>query len=61
VAATYAVRAAVEGSRLVARVLFKAPRGRVGDALIGRPLALRDLVMMRKQLLTLKGLAERRA
>jgi len=58
VAVTYAIRPRAEGSRLHARVLFKAPGGRLGDALVGRPLALGDLVMMRKQLRTLKELAE---
>ena len=38
--------------------VFKAPGGRLGDALVGRVLALGDVVMMRKQLLTLKELAE---
>jgi hypothetical protein len=61
VAVTYAVRARADRCRLVARVLFQAPGGRLGDALVGRPLALGDLVMMRKQLLTLKALAEGRA
>ena len=58
VAVTYAVRPRGDDSRLLARVLFKAPGGRLGDALLGRTLALGDLVMMRKQLLTLKELAE---
>jgi len=58
VAVTYAVRAYADHSRLVARVAFKAPGGRLGDALVGRALALGDLIMMRKQLLTLKELAE---
>lgn len=52
VAVTYAVRPEGAGSRLHARVWFAGPR------LFGRILALGDLVMMRKQLLTLKSLAE---
>lgn len=55
VAVTYAVRAAGAGSRLHARVMFGGPRP------LARALALGDLVMMRKQLLTLKSLAERDA
>jgi hypothetical protein len=58
IAVTYAVRARADRARLVARVVFKAPGGRLGDALVGRPLVLGDLVMMRKQLLTLKERAE---
>jgi hypothetical protein len=58
VAVTYAVRPDGRGSRLLARVLFRAPGGRLGDSLLGCPLAIGDLVMMRKQLLTLKALAE---
>jgi hypothetical protein len=61
VAVTYAVFPEGGLTRLVARVLFGAPGGRVGAALAGNALALGDLVMMRKQLLTLKGLAERDA
>ena len=53
VAVTYAVRAEASGARLHVRVLFE------GSPLVGRLLALGDLVMMRKQLLTLKSLAER--
>lgn len=52
VAVTYAVRPDGGGSRLHARVRFAGPR------LLARLLALGDLVMMRKQLLTLKSLAE---
>ena len=59
VAVTYRVRSSGGPTRLVARVLFDPPGGRLGRALIGQPLALGDLVMMRKQLLTLKALSER--
>jgi hypothetical protein len=55
VAVTYAVRPEGAGARLHARVLFAGPR------LVGRLLTLGDLVMMRKQLLTLKSLAEQEA
>ncbi|MGV9797755.1 hypothetical protein ACWDTP_06820 [Mycobacterium sp. NPDC003449] len=55
VTVTYAVRAAGRGTRLHARVLFGGPRP------VGLALALGDLVMMRKQLLTLRKLAEREA
>lgn len=55
VAVTYAVRAEGAGSRLHVRVLFS------GSRVLGRALALGDLVMMRKQLLTLRALAEREA
>ena len=61
VAVTYAVRTRADRTRLVARVVFKAPGGRLGDQLVGPPLALGDLMMMRKQLLTLKELAEQPA
>jgi hypothetical protein len=55
VAVTYAVRPEGAGSRLHVRVLFGGPW------LLARVLALGDLVMMRKQLLTLKSLAEHEA
>ena len=55
VAVTYAVRSRGDGSRLHVRVLFEAPW------LVGRIAALGDAVMMRKQLLTLKSLAEQEA
>lgn len=55
VAVTYAVRPDVAGSRLHARVRFAGP------AWLVWPLAAGDFVMMRKQLLTLKELAEREA
>jgi hypothetical protein len=59
VAVTYAVRPAGVGARLIVRVLFAAPGPRLLSALTGCGLTLGDLVMMRKQLLTLKELAER--
>jgi hypothetical protein len=52
VAVTYAVTPNGLASRLHVRVLFE------GAPLVGRLLALGDLVMMRKQLLTLKALAQ---
>ena len=52
VAVTYAVRPDGSGSRLHARVLFDLPW------FVARVLAAGDWVMMRKQLLTLKALAE---
>ena len=55
VAVTYAVRPDQGGTRLHVRVLFEAPW------FVGRLAAAGDLVMMRKQLLTLKSLAEREA
>lgn len=53
VAVTYLVRPEGAGTRLQARVLF------AGTRLIGRVLARGDWMMMRKQLRTLKSLAER--
>ncbi|HEX5852340.1 MAG TPA: hypothetical protein VFY36_04550 [Solirubrobacteraceae bacterium] len=59
-AVTYAALAPSDGAtRLLVRVLFDPPGGRFGSALVGHALAVGDLVMMRKQLLTLKALAER--
>jgi hypothetical protein len=55
VAVTYAVSPQRRGTRLHVRVLFGAPE------LVGRVAAAGDAVMMRKQLLTLKSLAEREA
>ena len=55
VAVTYRVRPEGAGSRLHARVWFDGP------LLVARLLVLGDLVMMRKQLLTLKSLAEHEA
>jgi hypothetical protein len=61
VAVSYLVGAGDGPTRLVARVLFDPAGGRLAAALAGQALALADLVMMRKQLLTLKDLAERDA
>jgi hypothetical protein len=55
VAVTYAVQPEGAGARLHVRVWFGGPR------LPARLLALGDLVMMRKQSLTLKSLAEHEA
>ena len=55
VAVTYRVRPEGAGSRLHVRVWFDGP------LLVARLLVLGDLVMMRKQLLTLKSLAEHEA
>lgn len=55
VSVTYAVHPDGNGSRLHVRVLFDGPRA------VGRALALGDVVMMRKQLLTLCALAEKEA
>jgi hypothetical protein len=55
VANTYAVRPEGRGTRLHVRVLFDGPW------LLGQALALVNLLMMRKQLLVLKKLAEREA
>jgi hypothetical protein len=55
VVVTYSIRPQGDGTRLHVRVLFELPW------LIGRAAALGDMVMMRKQLLTLKSLAEHEA
>jgi hypothetical protein len=52
---TYSVRPDGNGTRLHVRVLFDGP------CLVGQTLALMNLLMMRKQLLVLKSLAERDA
>jgi hypothetical protein len=52
---TYSVRPVGGGTRLHVRVLYKGPW------LVGQMLALVNLLMMRKQLLVLKKLAERDA
>jgi hypothetical protein len=61
VAVTYTVAPAdAARSRLVAKIAFQAPRGLLGVAM-RQLLPAGDLVMMRKQLLTLKALAEEHA
>jgi hypothetical protein len=61
VVATYAVTAAAsDRSRLVVKLAFAAPRSLYG-AIAQKVLPAGDLLMMRKQLLTLKALAERDA
>ena len=55
VSATYSVRPEGNGTRLHARELYDGPW------LVGQTLALVNLIMMRKQLLVLKKLAERDA
>lgn len=54
-AVTYAVRPEGAGTRLAVRVVFALPRA------VAAPLVAGDLVMMRRQLLTLQGYAERDA
>ncbi|GAB2481847.1 SRPBCC family protein [Jatrophihabitans fulvus] len=59
VALTYRVVATDGGCRLLGRIAFET-RGRLGR-MLSTPLVLGDLVMMRKQLRTLRALAERSA
>jgi hypothetical protein len=59
-AGTYRVLAAPGGSRIVAKVLVRYPRGAYGAAL-RRLMPHADLFMFRKQLLTLRRYAERDA
>ena len=58
VVVTYVVRPAGDGCRLVAKITYRLPRGPYGP-LLRALLPPGDVVMMRKQLLTLKSLAER--
>ena len=58
-AMTYEVRAVEDGSRLIAKLLIRRPRG--PGRLFAPLLPAGDLVMMKKQLRTLKALAERDA
>jgi hypothetical protein len=58
VAVTYAVVPEARGTRLIGRVALRYPDGLWGR-LVRAFLPLGDLVMMRKQFLTLKALAER--
>ena len=61
---TYAVNPkTADTSRLVVKLAWDGPRGALGPfgAVARRALAAGDLVMMRRQLLNLKGLAERDA
>jgi hypothetical protein len=62
VAGTYRVVPSTPArSRLVVKVLVRYPRRAVLGAAVRRALPLGDLIMMRRQLLTLKQLAERDA
>jgi hypothetical protein len=58
---TYAVEPRDGGSRIVAKVRHVPPKGPYGRFVIGPGLPRIDLIMMRKQLRTLKKLAERDA
>ncbi len=61
VAVTYTVApTGAARSRLVAKIAFQAPRGLLGGVM-RQLLPAGDLVMMRRQLLTLKALAEQQA
>lgn len=60
VAMTYAVTPGPQGSRLVSAMLVEGRGGRLG-VVLERGLLVGDVVMMRKQLLTLAGLAEAEA
>lgn len=57
IALTYAVEPRGTGARFIARLRIRYPRGPVGW-LLRRVLPLADAIMMRKQMLNLKALAE---
>lgn len=59
-ALTYYLRDAAAGCRVLAKVVLRYPRGPVGW-LMRTVLPWGDLIMMRKQLITLRWLAEREA
>ncbi|MBJ7520541.1 MAG: hypothetical protein JHC84_12675 [Solirubrobacteraceae bacterium] len=61
VAVTYAARPGPRGARIYVRMLWRAPRMPFGAGAAGLFLAAGDLVMMRRQLLNLRDLAERDA
>jgi len=57
-AGTYRVTAGPAGARLIAKVLVRYPRSPYG-AVLRRAVPYADLIMFRKQLLTLRAYAER--
>ncbi len=59
-AGTYALEPAPNGTRLVAKILVRYPRGVYG-AVLKPAMPWLDLIMFRKQLLTLRAYAERDA
>jgi hypothetical protein len=62
VCVTYTVApAGEEGCRLVVKLVGRYPHGAVGRLLLQPTMPWLDLFMMRRQLLNLKGLAERDA
>jgi hypothetical protein len=59
IAGTYRVKPTASGSRLVVKLLVRRPRG--AFRCLAPVLPVGDLIMMRKQLLSLKSFAERSA